>query len=142
MATEFRLPPERVLSCSEVRTIVEHYDRCWRLAATKRYAVHRRTNYTVFRLACLGLRVGEISGLNLGDVVTFGDRPCIRVRKETSKGVAQFIKGQRITVRFGRSVPLWWDPRTLEDIKWYVQFRREQIAAQVANGVSPTVGIP
>lgn len=135
MSTLQPLRKERVLTCNEVKKIVNHHERCWRLRQYNRYVQNRRTNYTIFRLSLLGLRASEISGLNLGDVVTFGERPCIRVRKETTKGISMRVKGERVTMRFGRTVPLWWDPATLEDIKWYVQFRREQIEAQKRAGV-------
>lgn len=64
----------------------------------------------------------EIAGLRLNDVITGGDRPCIRVRKDNTKG----RNGQRKA----RRVPLWWDAGTLEDIRAWIQYR-------IAHGAQP-----
>lgn len=48
-----------------------------------------------------GLRVSELCGLNLDDLVTTGARPCIYVRKEIAKGSKS------------RVIPLDWDAATL-----------------------------
>ncbi len=62
-------------------------------------------NLIIVRLACCcGLRVSEIAGLQLDDVVVDGGRPHLRLRKETTKG------------RRPRKVPLWWDAGTLADL--------------------------
>lgn len=79
----------------------------------------KRLNLIVFRLACCcGLRVKEIVGLNVGDVIVSGPKPCIRVRKGITKG----RQGQRRA----RMVPLWWDSGTLEDLTSWVAYRLEK----------------
>jgi integrase len=73
-------------------------------------------NLIVFRLSCCcGLRRTEIAGLLLGDLVLTGPRPCIRVRKENTKG--------RKDQRRARAVPLWWDKATLADLTQWVESR-------------------
>jgi integrase len=73
----------------------------------------------VFRLSCCcGLRRKEIGGLNLGDLITTGPRPCIHVRKAITKG--------RTGKRKARTVPLWIDAGTLGDLQEWVAMRRGQ----------------
>jgi integrase len=74
-----------------------------------------RGNRAIFRLAsCCGLRVSEIAGLTMGDVVLAGPRPYLKIR-------AQNAKGGR-----GRRVPLWWDAGTLDDLRaWHAERGRE-----------------
>jgi integrase len=68
-------------------------------------SANARLNRVVVRLACCcGLRVSEIAGLRLDDMVVVGERPYLRVRAETAKG------GR------ARHVPLWWDAGTLADL--------------------------
>ena len=55
-------------------------------------------NLVIFRLAyCCGLRVSEIVGLQIDDVVLDTPRPHLRLRAATTKG------------KRARRVPLWWD---------------------------------
>ena len=70
-------------------------------------------NLIVFRLSCCcGLRASELCGLEMGDLMLTGSRPCIRVRKEITKGIE--------AKRKGRIVPLWWDSGTLADLtEWH-----------------------
>ena len=64
-----------------------------------------RLNRVICRLACCcGLRVSEISALQLGDVRLESSRPHLRLRVSTTKG------GK------ARRVPLWWDAGTLADL--------------------------
>ncbi len=77
------------------------------LAETKRQtSVRTQRNLVIVRLACCcGLRVSEIGGLELDDMVLEIARPHLRLRAETTKG------GR------ARRVPLWWDAGTLADLK-------------------------
>jgi integrase/recombinase XerD len=76
-------------------------------------------NLIIFRLSCCcGLRCMEICGLDVSDVITAGARPCIRIRKDNTKG--------RDGKRRVRIVPLWWDAWTLEDLDIWKQKRIEE----------------
>jgi hypothetical protein len=73
--------------------------------AKARISANTRRNLIIVRLACCcGLRVSEIAGLQLDDVIVEGGRPHLRLRKETTKG------------KRPRKVPLWWDAGTLADL--------------------------
>lgn len=75
-------------------------------------------NLIVVRLACCcGLRVSEIAGLRLDDVVTDVARPYLRLRAETTK------------CRKPRRVPLWWDAGTLADLRTW-KAKRIEVGAQ------------
>src|SRR6266481_3814500 len=64
-----------------------------------------RLNLVIFRLAtCCGLRASEIAMLQVADVRTELPRPHLRIRVGASKGGKS------------RTVPLWWDSGTLEDL--------------------------
>lgn len=64
-----------------------------------------RLNLVLFRLAaCCGLRVSEIASLTLADVRTEHARPHLRIRRGAAKGGRP------------RTVPLWWDKGTLDDL--------------------------
>jgi integrase len=64
-----------------------------------------RLNLVIFRLAaCCGLRASEISELQTADVRTALPRPHLRIRTGASKDGRP------------RTVPLWWDAGTLEDL--------------------------
>jgi site-specific recombinase XerC len=78
-------------------------------------SLNTRMNLAIFRLAsCCGLRVTEISGLQLGDVRIHIDRPHLVIRPAIAKC------GHR------RKIPLWWDQGTLVDIIAWVDVRRTQ----------------
>jgi integrase/recombinase XerD len=65
-----------------------------------------RLNLIVFRLAtCCGLRASEIAKLRICDVRVETSRPHIRIRIGAAKGGRP------------RTVPLWWDAGTLEDLQ-------------------------
>jgi integrase/recombinase XerD len=73
-----------------------------------------RRNRIVVRLACCcGLRVSEIAGLKLADVILDGRRPHLRLPKAICKG------------KKARVVPLWWDADTLADL---VAWKAERVA--------------
>ena len=81
-------------------------------------------NLIIVRLSCCcGLRVSEIAGLQLHDVVVEVSRPYLRLRGETTKG------------RKPRRVPLWWDSGTLTDL---VAWKRRRLE-NGANGCDPFV---
>jgi integrase len=83
-----------------------------------------RRNLVIVRLACCcGLRVSEIGGLQLDDLILDVARPHMRLRRETTKG------------KKGRCVPLWWDAGTLADL---VAWKAERVA-QGARGRDPFV---
>jgi integrase len=64
-----------------------------------------RLNLVLFRLAAYcGLRVSEITSLHIGDVRTEHARPHLRIRRGAAKGGRP------------RTVPLWWDRGTLDDL--------------------------
>lgn len=104
------LAPGKIMSKREVKLVLDHLHHPSRCR-------HKNTmiNLMVFRLsACCGLRVKEIAGLNVGDVVLAMPQPHIRVRKAITKGVVE--------QRRERYVPLWWDKGTYEDIKRHIEF--------------------
>jgi integrase len=108
--------PTRFLNLDEVLRIIADLKR------RKRRSQSSHVNLVIFRLSCCcGLRRSEIAGLLLSDLVLGGARPCIIVRKDNTKGQ----NGKRR----GRKVPLWWDAGTLDDLREWTLFRREQMRA-------------
>jgi integrase len=102
----------KFLTRSEIGTILARQKKLAACKANK----SAKTNLAIFRLSCCcGLRVGEISGLEIDDLILDGSRPTIRVRPETTKGK----DGKRI----GREVPLHWDRGTLEDLQAFMAWR-------------------
>ena len=90
------LDQTRILTLNQVKRVLEDLER-----RSRRYR-STLTNLAVFRLAtCCGLRVSEISQLELRDLKLTSQRPHIHVRKGVGKG------GK------ARKVPLWWDAGTL-----------------------------
>lgn len=85
--------------------------------------LHRRAKRTggarrqlaVFRLATLGLRVSEIAGLRVRDVIEHDGKLFVRVPKAITKG--------RDGKRRMRLVPAWWDSGAVEDIQRWKQAR-------------------
>jgi integrase/recombinase XerD len=74
-----------------------------------------RRNLIILRLAaCCGLRVSEIAGLTLADVIVDGRRPHLRLPKAITKG------------HVARVVPLWWDAGTLADLAAWKAERLQQ----------------
>ncbi len=88
------------------------------LADLKRKAPRSRStrlNLVVFRLACCcGLRASEIARLRVADVRAELPRPHLRIRSGAAKGGRP------------RTVPLWWDAGTLEDLSGWKQERLRQ----------------
>ncbi len=94
------LDPTKLLTRRELATVLAEAKR-----NASRSANTRRNLILIVRLACCcGLRVSEIAGLRLDDVVVDVGRPHLRLRKETTKG------------KKPRCVPLWWDSGTLADL--------------------------
>ena len=95
----WNLDPTRILTRRELTTVLADLS-----ARAARYANSQR-NLIVVRLACCcGLRVSEIAGLQLDDVVADVQRPHLRLRRQITKG------------KRARCVPMWWDGATLADI--------------------------
>jgi len=103
--------PTRFMTIREVRKVILDLKR--RAKRSKQ----ARANLVIFRLSCCcGLRRAEIGGLVFTDLVLTGERPCIQIRKENTKG-------QR-DKRRSRKVPLWWDSGTLNDLREWVEYRK------------------
>jgi integrase len=86
----------------------------------RKSSANGRRNLIVVRLACCcGLRVSEIAGLELDDVILDGPRPHLRLRRATTKG------------KKARGVPLWWDAGTLQDLRnWKAERLRHRASGQ------------
>jgi integrase len=83
------LDPTRILTRRELASVLADAKKTIRFANSRR-------NLVIVRLACCcGLRVAEIAGLQLADVVLDVPRPHLRLRRETTKG------------KRARMVPLW-----------------------------------
>lgn len=105
--------PTKVMQLSEIRTTLEWLRNRLHFYTGPRKLGHTRLNYIIFRLStCCGLRGCEIRRLRLNDFLLGGSRPIIRIRKEITKGKSKT-----------RSVPLWWDRGTYEDIVEFVEWR-------------------
>ena len=108
----------KILQPDEIRLVLAD------LARKGRRSLNTRMNRVIFRLACCaGLRASEIAGLTLADVQVDSTRPQIRARKEITKGHKP------------RKVPLTWDAGTLNDLRDWKRFRREQGAGDDARFV-------
>jgi integrase/recombinase XerD len=95
----WQVDPTKVLTRRELAAVLADQQ------AMARRSANARRNLVIVRLACCcGLRVSEIAGLQLDDVIVEGGRPHLRLRKETTKG------------KRPRKVPLWWDAGTLADL--------------------------
>jgi integrase len=114
----WNLDPTRLLTRRELAWVLDDLaDRAQRSSNTQR-------NLVIVRLACCcGLRVSEIAGLQLDDVVVDVTRPHLRLRRQTTKG------------KRARCVPLWWDAGTLTDL---VAWKARRVA-DGACGTNPFV---
>ena len=114
----WNLDPTRLLSRRELTTVLAD------LATRAPRSANDRRNRIVVRLACCcGLRVSEIAGLQIDDVVTEVQWPHLRLRREITKG------------RRARCVPLWWDAGTLDDL---ASWKAERLTGG-ARGTDPFV---
>ena len=108
----WRLDATKILTRRELATV---------LADVKKKAVrsaNARRNLVIVRLACCcGLRVSEIAGLQLNDVILGVTRPHLKLRREITKG------------KRTRTVPLWSGAGTLADLVAWKAERVEQGAA-------------
>jgi integrase len=105
----WNLDPTRLLTRRELATVLAD------LVTRAARSANDRRNRIVVRLACCcGLRVSEIAGLQLDDVVVDMQRPHLRLRREITKG------------RRARVVPLWWDAGTLDELAAWKAERLEQ----------------
>ena len=74
-----------------------------------------RLNLTIFRLAaCCGLRATEVARVRISDVRVELPRPHLRIRVGAAKGGRS------------RTVPLWWDAGTLEDVTAWKKLRLDR----------------
>lgn len=98
----------KILSKSEVLHVLKDlHSKRWRHFSSA-------TNLAIFRLATgCGLRVKEIAGLNLDDVIFDWPHPRVTVRPEITKGKKP-----------PRSIPLTWDTHTMLDLQAYAERRR------------------
>jgi integrase len=105
----YRADPTKILTRGELQTVLADLLR----KATR--SPSTRLNLIIFRLAtCCGLRASEIAQLQIDDIRTDSNRPHIRIRRGASKGGNP------------RTVPLWWDASTLNDLKtWKAARLRE-----------------
>ena len=114
--------PTRFLTLDEVLLVLKD------LHKRKKRSRSSHLNLIIFRFSCcVGLRRGEISGLKFTDLVLVGARPCIRIRKDNTKG--------RLDKRRSRCVPLTWDAGTLSDIKEWVDWRDKEMGATASDPV-------
>jgi integrase len=119
--TIWRIDSTKILTRRELATVLAD------LKSKAARSKSARVNLVLLRLAaCCGLRVSEIAGLRLDDVVVGVGRPHLRVRGQTAKG------GR------GRRVPLWWDGGTLADL---AAWKSERLA-QGARGRDPFIVSP
>ena len=111
-AAAWTLDQTRILTLNQVKRVLEDLER-----RSRRYR-STLTNLAVFRLAtCCGLRVSEISQLELRDLKLTSQRPHIHVRKGVGKG------GK------ARKVPLWWDAGTLAFLQQFMARRVQEEAS-------------
>jgi integrase len=107
-APTWNLDATSILTRHELATVLTD------LKTKTRRSTNAMRNLVIFRLACCcGLRVSEISGLQLDDVVLDTPRPHLCLRAATTKG------------KRARRVPLWWDAGTLADITAWAATRRD-----------------
>ena len=119
-----------ILTPEEVRNVLLYLDyrAHWRSVQRKSH----KLNLTIFRLSCCcGLRRGEMIRLRCKDLILLGTRPCIRIRKQTTKGKRE-VRALDGTViqkdqRRARVVPLWWDTETRWDLQKWLQYRMENL---------------
>jgi integrase/recombinase XerD len=97
----------KILTRTELATVLAD--------AQRSRSANARRNLVIVRLACCcGLRVSEIAGLTLADVIVDGQRPHLRLPKAICKG------------KKARVVPLWWDAGTLADLAAWKAERSHQ----------------
>jgi integrase len=108
-APMWNVDPTKVLTRRELATVLADA-KC----QAERSANARRNSIIVRLSCCCGLRVSEIAGLEMDDVLVDVARPHLRLRRETTKG------------KRARMVPLWWDAGTLADLTAWKAERTQQ----------------
>jgi len=99
----------RILTRNEIAQVITD------LRKRGRRSINQRQNLIIFRLAtCCGLRVSEIVGLSMANVVVGSARPHIYIPKEIAKR------------NKARKVPLWWDQATLTELDQWKKERTGQ----------------
>lgn len=114
-----------VLSRREISLVLQDLHR-------RRRYYNSRVNAIIFRLSCCcGLRRKEISGLELRDVITEGEQPCIRIRWQNTKKGLRRVRHKDGRIRWvkkePRYVPLGLDTGTLNAIR---EWKAEQAERQ------------
>ena len=112
----YQANPTKILVRREMATVLADLHR------KAERSPNTRLNLIVFRLAaCCGLRVSEIAQLQMADVRTEIARPHLRIRRSSAKGGRP------------RVVPLWWDGRTLAELRaWRAERARQGAQPQDA----------
>lgn len=109
VAPMWNLDPTKILTRRELAAVLTD------ARAKAQGSATSQRNLIVVRLACCcGLRVSEIGGLRIADIVVDGPRPHMRLRKDITKG------------KRARVVPLWWDAGTLADVATWLAERMRQ----------------
>jgi integrase/recombinase XerD len=107
--------PMKSVDQTKILTRSEIVDVLCELTRKGRRSANTRQNRIIFRLAtCCGLRVSEIVGLTMANVITGSKRPHVYVPAAIAKR------------NKARKVPLWWDAATLADLAVWKAERTEQ----------------
>lgn len=108
-----RVKASKILLREEIQAVIAN------LQGRSKISINAWTNLVVFRLSCCcGLRVSELCGLVMDDLVLEGARPIVRIRKDNTK--------QHSGRYLDREVPLWWDAGTLSDLQEWAEHRYNQ----------------
>lgn len=109
MTPYWKIDQNKILSREEIAEVITDLKR------RGRRSINSRQNLIIFRLACCcGLRASEIAGLKVQNVKLGGKKPSLYIPKAIAKRKKQ------------RTVPLWWDQGTLDDITAWRDERRDQ----------------
>lgn len=112
--------PDQIFTLKEIRKVVEYLHGTTKRTRTGRDGTVNNAwlNLMIFRLSCCcGMRCCEIRQVALKDFLLSGPRPVIKIRKECTKG--------ELHRRRARTIPLWWDKGTFDDINYWITSCRE-----------------